>query len=166
MNDANILIDLVELKLLSQFFDLKFEFQTTELIIEELLEEQAQALLPYINRRALIVQEVMDADLIEIRLIEMSKPTLSLQDCSAYYQARKLNAILLSSDNSLRKFARENNIDIHGHLWIFDQMVAANTLTGSEAAAKLTELRERINTRLGLPKQECAKRIKRWTNSS
>ena len=35
VNDANILIDLVELELLPHFFDLEFEFQTTDLIIDE-----------------------------------------------------------------------------------------------------------------------------------
>jgi hypothetical protein len=39
VNDANILIDLVELQLLPQFFALEFEFYTTTLILEELLEE-------------------------------------------------------------------------------------------------------------------------------
>jgi len=40
VNDANILIDLVELKILPYFFKLEFEFRTTELIMDELLEEQ------------------------------------------------------------------------------------------------------------------------------
>lgn len=38
VNDANILIDLVELKILPYFFKLEFEFQTTELILDKLIE--------------------------------------------------------------------------------------------------------------------------------
>jgi hypothetical protein len=49
VNDANILIDLVELKILPYFFKLEFDFRTTELILDELLEEQQKALLPYIE---------------------------------------------------------------------------------------------------------------------
>ena len=50
VNDANILIDLVELELLPHFFDLEFEFLTTELVLNELFEEQHSALLPYIDK--------------------------------------------------------------------------------------------------------------------
>ena len=64
------------------------------------------------------------------------------------------------------KFAQENQIDIHGHLWIFDQMILEQTITGLRAAQKLTELCELINPRLGLPKKECDRRIKEWTSSS
>lgn len=163
VNDANILIDLVELELLPHFFDLDFEFQTTNLIIDELLEEQLGSLLPYIDQDILIVEEVTEEDIFEINLIELSKPNLSPQDCSAYYQAKKLSATLLTSDNSLRRFAIENQIEIHGHLWVFDQMVASNTITGQRAAEKLTELCEVVNTRLGLPVKECLKRITKWT---
>lgn len=164
VNGANILIDLVELELLPHFFDLEFEFQTTDLIIDELLEDQVNALLPYIDQCILIVEEVTEADILEINLIRLSKPTLSPQDCSAYYHAKKLSATLLTSDNLLRRFAAQNEIEIHGHLWVFDQMVATNTITGQRAAEKLTELCEVVNTRLGLPKQECNKRIKNWTS--
>ena len=164
VNDANILIDLVELELLPHFFDLEFEFQTTDLIIDELLEDQINALLPYIDQGILIVEEMTEEDILEIKLIELSKPTLSPQDCSAYYHAKRISCTLLTSDNSLRRFAKENEIDIHGHLWVFDQMVASNTIAGQRAAEKLTELSEVVNTRLGLPATECRKRITKWTS--
>lgn len=164
VNDANILIDLVELELLPHFFELEFEFQTTDLILDELLEYQINFLLPYIDQGALIVEEISKEDILEIKLIELSKPTLSPQDCSAYYQAKRLSCTLLTSDNTLRRFAKENEMDVHGHLWVFDQMVDSNTITGQRAAEKLTELCEVVNTRLGLPEKECSKRIAKWTN--
>lgn len=99
VNDANILIDLVELKLLPHFFTLEFEFLTTELVLAELFEEQFQSLLPYIDNGQLIVHEMTGDDLTEIFLIQTSKPTLSEQDCSAFYQARKNTATLITSDN-------------------------------------------------------------------
>ena len=54
VNDANILIDLVDLKLLPHFFQIECEFHTAELILEELLDEQQEALLPYIETGKLI----------------------------------------------------------------------------------------------------------------
>lgn len=162
VNDANILIDLVELKLLPHFFALEFEFLTTELVLAELFEEQYQSLLPYIDNGTLIVHEMTSEDLMEIYLIQASKPSLSEQDCSAFYQARQHAATLITSDNTLRTFAKEQELEVHGHLWVFDCMVAANTITGTRACEKLSELCETINPKLGLPKGECARRIKLW----
>lgn len=162
VNDANILIDLVELKLLPHFFALEFDFLTTELVLAELFEEQYQALFPYIDNGTLIVHEMTGEDLIEIYLIQASKPSLSEQDCSAFYQARQHAATLITSDNTLRAFAKEQELEVHGHLWVFDCMVAANTITGTRACEKLSELCETINPKLGLPKGECARRIKLW----
>lgn len=164
VNDANILIDLVELKLLPHFFALELEFLTTELVLAELFEEQYQSLLPYIDNGQLIVHEMTGDDLTEIYLIQVSKPTLSEQDCSAFYQARKNTATLITSDNTLRAFAKEQQMEVHGHLWVFDRMVESDTITGTRACQKLSELCETINPKLGLPKAECAKRIKLWSN--
>ena len=162
VNDANILIDLVELQLLPQFFVLKFEFFTTTLILEELLDEQQAQLETYLTQEILIAEEMSATDLEAIKTIEKSKPKLSQQDCSAYHQAASKQGTLVTSDNVLRKFAMATNIDVHGHLWVFDQMVAQNTLTPITASQKLTELCDTINTQLKLPKVECDQRHQVW----
>ena len=105
VNDANILIDLVELQLLPQFFALKFEFFTTTLILEELLDEQQAQLETYLTQEILHAEEMSATDLESIKTIEKSKPKLSQQDCSAYHQAASKQGTLVTSDNVLRKFA-------------------------------------------------------------
>ena len=162
VNDANILIDLVDLKLLPHFFQIECEFHTTELILEEFLEEQKEALLPYIETGKLIIDLIREEDLGEIYTIRMTKPALSEQDCSAFYQARKDNAALITSDNALRKFAKNEDIEVHGHLWVFDHLVDNNIIGGERAVEKLNELCEVINPKLGLPKNECQMRIRKW----
>ena len=162
VNDANILIDLVDLGLLPHFFSLEFEFLTTSLVLDELYEEQQEALLPYVDSEVLIVQEMEEDDLEQIIEIQQSKPKLSQQDCSAFYQAQKNEGTLLTSDNSLRKFALEQEIDVHGHLWVFDCMVEAETISQERASEKLKELCEVVNPKLNLPKKECDKRFNDW----
>lgn len=164
VNDANILIDLIELELLPHFFELDYEFQTTDLLIDEILEDQYHSLLPYIDQGSLSIQEMNEDDIIEINILERANPSLSPQDCSAFYHASRLNATLLTSDNSLRRFAAMNKIEIHGHLWVFDQMVNSKTITQARAVLKLRELCEVVNTRLGLPKSECDRRIREWSS--
>ena len=100
VNDANILIDLVELKILHWFFQLEFEFHTTNLILEELFVEQKEALFPYIETGSLIVDDITEEDLIEILKIRDTKPSLSEQDCSTFYKAQQYSAIIITSDNT------------------------------------------------------------------
>lgn len=164
VNDANILIDLVDLKLLPHFFQIECEFHTTELIMAELLDEQQEALLPYIETGKLIVDAIDDEDLAEIYSIRMARSGLSEQDCSAFYQARKHQAALITSDNTLRKFAKQQDVEGHGHLWVFDSLVDNNIIGGQRAIKKLTELCEVVNPKLGLPENECQKRIGKLKN--
>lgn len=93
VNDANILIDLIELQLLPNFFALAFEFHTTPLVFEELEKEQQYTLLTYVDSGDLIVREMTHEQLTEINNIQKSKPALSPQDCSAFYQAKIKAAI-------------------------------------------------------------------------
>ncbi|MDP4227920.1 MAG: hypothetical protein Q8910_16290 [Bacteroidota bacterium] len=164
VNDANILIDLVELKILPHFFQLNYDFHTTEMIINELFTEQKEALVPYIETGRLIIDKISVDDLIAIINIRLSKPNLSEQDCSAFYQAQKGSAALITSDNTLRKFAQANNVEVYGHFWVFDNLVDNGLLTGKRAIEKLDELCNVINPKLGLPVAECQKRIKKWAN--
>lgn len=163
VNDANILIDLVDLKILPYFFQLEFEFHTTNIILEELFEEQKEELVPYIETGKLIVDDITEEDFIEILLIRAEKPALSEQDCSAFYQAGKENALLLTSDNTLRKYAKAKELEVHGHLWVFDNLVNKSIFTGKIATEKLEELRTVVNPKLGLPENEYQKRIRVWS---
>jgi len=128
----------------------------------ELHQTQQNELAPYIDKGNLEVIEITDEQFLEIVEITLEVSTLSEQDCSAFYQARELNAMLLTSDNKLRKFAKDNELEVHGHLWVFDRMVEAKTITGKRAAEKLDELNSTINPKLGLPTDECNKRKKQW----
>lgn len=163
VNDANILIDLVELKILSYFFQLEFEFHATALVFEELAEEQKEKFYFYIETGKLIIDNNSESDLSEINIIQKGKSTLSVQDCSAFYQAKKGHAALITSDNSLRKFAKINKIEVHGHLWVFDNLFEKSILSGITAIEKLNELCNTVNPKLGLPKKECQTRIKLWS---
>lgn len=162
INDANILIDIIELGLVSQFFALDFNFVTTSLVFDELELEQQLSLKELISHGVLKVRTMSKEQLLEIHNIQKSKPSLSFQDCSAFLQADLENGTLLTSDNVLRKFAKANNLEVHGHLWIFDHMIKAKLISAKFAIKKLNQLRFEINSNLGLPKKECEERINNW----
>lgn len=166
VNDANILIDLIKLQLVEAFFNINWEFHSANLIIEnELYDEQKEQLQPYINNGKLIIQELDVEDMISIVNIQVQKPQLSDKDCSALHCAKKLNASLVTSDNTLRKFAKTKKVDVHGHLWVFDALLENNCITPQIAISKLNELNT-INSKLNLPKKDCEARIEMWLNQA
>ena len=110
----------------------------------------------------LTLDDFSEDDIMEIAAIQAGKPNLSEQDCSAFLQAKKDNATLLTSDNSLRRFAKQRNIEVYGHLWIFDNFYEQKIISGTRAIELLNCLCTDVNPKLGLPGKECLKRIKIW----
>jgi len=162
VNDANILIDLVKLQLVEPFFRIPWEFHSTSLILEnELYDNQKLIYLPFIENRKFIIHDLNVIDMQAVMKMQIQKPQLSDKDCSALYCAQKLNASLITSDNTLRKFAKLQNIIVHGHLWLFDALLEHHCITPQIAVDKLTEL-QLINSKLSLPKKECDIRIEYW----
>lgn len=162
VNDANILIDLVKLQLLPHFFALGWEYHTTSLVFDELYEEQQEAFAPYQDKGLFLVADLEATEVVTILELQISKPQLSEQDCSALYYTIKSSGVLLSSDKNLREFAENKGVEVHGHLWIFDAMVAQKCISPTRAAEKLEELISTINPKLRLPDHECKRRLGLW----
>jgi hypothetical protein len=51
-----------------------------------------------------------------------------------------LNACVLSSDKTVRNYAKNKKIEFHGMLWLFDQFVATCSLSTADAGIKLKAL--------------------------
>ncbi|HOJ91747.1 MAG TPA: hypothetical protein PLH86_11635, partial [Saprospiraceae bacterium] len=47
---------------------------------------------------------------------------------------------VLSSDKTLRNYAKNKEIEYHGMIWIFDKFVETATLTPAKAKSKLNQL--------------------------
>jgi len=162
VNDANVLIDIVELELLPPFFSLEFQMTTIDIVLEELLDEQQEALRPYVEAGRLEVCPLSGTDMVEVFTMRTQHARLSEQDCSAFLKARQLGAILLTGDNALRRLAQRENQEVHGHLWLFDRLVESEILSPARAKEKLKVLCDVINPRLGLPKEEVERRLIMW----
>ena len=162
VNDANILIDLVKLDILLHFFQLPFSFHTTDIIFDELDDEQQQILLPYIESEQLIVEGFNGEELVVIATLKEEKNQLSMEDCSAVFCAQKLEADLITSDKNLRNFAKTKAVTIRGHLWVLDMLFSHSIMTGIEVTALLHRLQTEINPRLGVPVAACEELKLKW----
>ncbi len=159
VNDANILIDLLKADLLESFLHLEYDFQVTDMVVSEVLEENVSDLLPYFNDGSLARQRFEFEELVRIQEIQGNYANLSIPDCSCLYLSSKISATLLTGDAALRKVAEQSGIPVHGVLWIFDELLDHGLITENEALEKLTMLMK-INPRL--PVKECKGRIKSW----
>lgn len=166
VNDANIIIDLIKLELLPQFFSLGLNCFTTDLIFAELHDNQQKELAVFIATNQIEIIELSTAELIEIVDLEIEKPQLSPQDCSAIVCAKKIFGDILTSDNNLRKFAQTKKLQVRGHLWIFDRLFENKIIDGYTATTKLETLIKVVNPRLGLPSLECEKRKEYWAKTN
>lgn len=139
VTDACIFIDVIDLQLTARFFGLDLEIHTTVDVFNELYPNQQQILQAHQQSEKLIIHILSREEQQEI-LEENFPASLSPEDCSVIYIARKLEAIVLSSDKSVRNYAKKKSIDYHGMIWLFDQLVAGKLLTKPEAIAKLKKL--------------------------
>lgn len=79
------------------------------------------------------------------------------------YLAIREDAMLLSGDKPLRHQAELRLVEVHGTLWIMDQLVDSGLLPKRVAAQRLETLLHRFGKeRRYLPKVECRARITRW----
>ena len=162
INDANILIDLVHLNMMNNFIQLELDLKTTDLIFEELNDDQKEIINVYIesNQIELITTEE-DEDFESIASILDNSSGLSFEDCSVWHYANKLNGILLSGDGKLRKQATANGVSVKGILYIFDQLLLKKLISFDYAMEKIEEL-YKINPRLPIDAKD--ERISNWSD--
>lgn len=164
VTDACIFIDLIELDLILEFFQLDLELHTTIEVLNELFLDQSQVLKAYQQVGKLIVHNLEEEDFLKIETLALPKG-LSPEDRSVLYIATGLeNGIVISSDNLVRKHAQRLKLECHGLIWVVDQLISQNICSKSIAAEllkKLMTLNKMYAT--GKLKREVEERVLRWS---
>lgn len=161
VNDTNIFIDLHSVGLLEEMCRLPYEIHTVDLVVAEIADADQRKIFDELVARGEISVDGFTADEV-IEIVEEHSSVsgnLSIPDCSVCYFARKHNVPMLTGDRRLRRYAEEQSIEVHGILFIFDELVRHDIISTSMAADRLEELFA-INARL--PKTEIRNRINRW----
>lgn len=158
VTDAIIFIDLIETQLLGYLFDLEFEVHTTYEVYNQLNTEQERVAKNFVQSKSLLLYSFSFEEILEISEIDFPSG-LETADRTVYYYATKIDGLILTGDNKLRKFCESKKRSVKGVIWVFDQIVEKNLLTQKQMAVKMQELLQ-INSRL--PKEECTNRITKW----
>ena len=85
---------------------------------------------------------------------------LSLYDVIALAIAKSRRWVLLSGDRKLRQAAEKENVDCHGVIWVYDELLDQGKITLEERAIAMQDLIDAVQTgRCRLPLDELKKRL-------
>jgi hypothetical protein len=156
--DTSIVVDLERAGLQ----DAAFQFGWVIVVPDYLYEQElASNSGPYLRSLGLGVLELAPQEVELAQQIRSTKGSLSWPDCFAAALATRPKSILLCGDANLRAEAERRKIDVHGLLWLLDQMEIERFPT-DQLRIGLERVSEHRHCRL--PKQEVAMRIARWGN--
>ncbi len=163
VTDACIFIDLIELDMISVFFQLDVEMHTSVSVMNEMYQDQKQILEAYQDVGKLKVHNLQEEDFLEMGKISFPRG-LSIQDKTVIYLAKKLGgAMVISSDKLVRDFAGSQGLPFHGIFWILDQVMVESLLSKSKAMSILSQM-PKVNSlyQAVFMKKEIEKRERIW----
>jgi hypothetical protein len=140
ISDANIIIDMKAGGLLRLMFRFDATFGVPDLLFEEELRADDPD-LPHLGLKLLELHEetVAYADGL---IAKYRRLGASINDLLALALARQEKCPLLTGDLRLRTAAQEEGVEMHGTLWLIEQMVKARTITVRQAEAAYAKMRE------------------------
>lgn len=150
VQDACILFDLVDMDLLEVFFQLDLTVLTTPQVMAEITDEdQLPTIEAHIRNGDLNVDK--DGSYEDITELFDEFPGLSVADCSVLELAMRKNAVVLSSDGGLRKISKRKHCEVHGTLWIIQELHNHGVI---EKEAAIEKLKRYASINLRAPKKE------------
>lgn len=157
VSDTSVLIDLERANLLEEMFLWPFEFAVPDLLFErELAGEFGDRLL----QLGLRIEELTSVELRRATAVNRQYAQLSVPDTFAFAIAESRRWGLLTGDGTLRGLAITEQVDMHGVLWLFDQLADGNHVDFDRLHSGLGRLF--AHPRCRLPATEVRRRLARF----
>jgi len=157
VSDTSVLIDLERGRLLKELFLLPFEFAVPDLLYARELTGPLGELLLALGLR---VEELTPVELGRATTIRRQHANLSTPDTFAFAIAESRRWTLLTGDGGLRELALAERIEMHGVLWLFDQLADGNHVELEKLHASLSAIS--AHPRCRLPAHEVSQRLTRF----
>jgi predicted nucleic acid-binding protein len=155
ISDANILIDIEDGHLTPIVFRLPYEIAVPDILFElELREQHSYLLEAGLKVKSLTPESVKKA---ESLTAQYSRP--SMMDHSALALAIQEQCPLLTGDKDLRVVAKKEGVEVHGTIWIVEQLLN-QTLIQLHAAKASFDIMQAKGSRL--PYAEVEKLLNKW----
>ncbi|MGA2954124.1 MAG: PIN domain-containing protein [Thermodesulfobacteriota bacterium] len=153
--DTTVCIDLFNGGLLEKALQLPYDLVLPDVIIEELINPPGEELVK-IGYSVLPLGKEGVEQVLALRA-RYRKP--STNDLFALVLAKLNSCPLVTGDDSLRRAAKDEGLQVYGSLWVLDRLIDHHILSSLEAAVSLEKILEKGGW---LPRKECEARLKRW----
>ena len=159
-SDTNIWFDFEAIGHLEHPFLLNHSYYISDFtFVEEI--NISQKIMKIVTTGFLHVTSVNKEELALINRLSTEYQNLSFYDLVALAIAIKRKWILLTGDGLLRNTAINENIECHGSIWIYDELLKEKKITKECYIQCLAKLLELVNLgKRRLPIEELTKRIK------
>lgn len=155
ISDANVLIDIEDGNLTSFIFSLPYEIAVPDVLFElELRKAHSHLLKTGLKVKTLNPEFVAKAEFLNVKY---SKP--SILDNIALALALQERCPLLTGDRDLRIAAKEEGIEVHGTLWIVEELLKAKLIKQLEARNSFDAMKTKGSR---LPWGDAEKLLDRW----
>lgn len=161
ISDSSCLIDLRKISLLDAFLRLPYELLIPNTLFEEELLKFTAPQKKALVHGGLKIVDLSGDSVLRARQIARDMPHLSIHDGFAFALAQNYpGCILLTGDGGLRALANEQDMEVHGVLWVIDEIHCHATCTAETLLHALQLLAHDPTVRL--PQRELAAYIKRY----
>jgi predicted nucleic acid-binding protein len=161
VSDSSCLIDLRNASLLDAFLKLPYEILIPDTLFEEELLKFTAAQKRALLRGGLKVMELPGESVLRAQEISRGYPQISIHDSFAFVLAeRHPGCILVTGDGALRTLAVAHDIEVHGVLWIIDEIHCTKVIAVKGLCAALRLFADDATVRL--PPRELAAYIRRY----
>lgn len=158
VSDTSVLIDLERGRLLEEMFRLPFEFAVPDLLYAR---ELAGPLGDQLMALGLRVEVLTPAELGRATTVLRQNASLSTPDTFAFAIAESRQWALLTGDGCLRELAIAERIEMHGVLWLFDQLAEGDYVAVDRLHDGLSAIF--AHPRCRLPAHEVLRRLMRFS---
>jgi hypothetical protein len=148
ISDTNLWIDLHRAGLTTLVYGLQFQFVATDFVINELNLPDGKEL----QAMGLEAVPLEGPEILELFELRQTLGNSSLADVSCFYLAKAKGWTLVTGDGSVRAAACDADLEVHGVLWVPDQVHDAGLATGAALAVALEKM---LKNKARLPKDEC-----------
>lgn len=130
-SDTNIWIDFYEIRRLEHPFLLEYQYYiSSDAFAEEFVK--SKNLREELLQAGLQLASISEEEFVDAITFQERYRKLSFHDSIALAIAKNREWVLLTGDNSLRKAAAQEDVECHGVIWVYDELLNKGKIPRSD----------------------------------